>query len=175
MNREQKAAEVESLRELFGSAKTAVLLDYKGLTVSEADGLRRKIRVAEANYRVVKNTLAQRAVDGSSLEPIKDQFDGVTGVASTADDSVALAKVLHEVGKETGHLLVKAAVIEGAVVLPEQIEELAKLPGRQELLARVAVAAASPMTRLVRVLSAPSRNLAVVVSEGAKKKEAGGE
>ena len=173
MNAEQKVTEVESLREVFQGAKTAILVDYTGLTVPEADELRRQIRAAEGNYRVMKNTLAVRALEGSSYEALKDHLKGLTAVASTENDSVALAKVLYEVGKQNGHLKIKAAVVEGAEAGPDQVAELAKLPGRQALLARVTMAVASPLTRLVRVLAGPQRNLAVVVSEAAKKKESG--
>ncbi|MGE5345520.1 MAG: 50S ribosomal protein L10 [Acidithiobacillales bacterium] len=170
MNRAEKAAAVEDLAETMAGAPHAFLIDYTGITVPAVTDLRRQIRGARSEYLVVKNTLALRAVKGRPLEALSSHFSGMTAVAYSRSDVVALAKVLHTFGKTNPHVRVKAALLDGKVVPASSLEALATLPTRPELIARLLGLMQSPVRRLVTVLSAPHRNLAATVAAIAKTK-----
>ncbi len=164
MNRAEKAAAVNELAETMGGAPHAFLIDYTGITVPAVTDLRRQIRGARSEYLVVKNTLALRAIKGRPLEALSSHFSGMTAVAYSRSDAVALAKVIHTFGKTNPHVRVKAALLDGKVVPASSLEALATLPTRPELIARLIGLIQSPVRRLVTVLSAPQRNLAATVS-----------
>jgi large subunit ribosomal protein L10 len=168
--RAAKTEEVQQLQGTVGKAAHAFLIDYKGLTVPAVTDLRRQIKAASSDYVVVKNTLAVRALEGKPLGSLKEHFTGMTGVAFSQTDAVALAKVLHTFGKTNPNLKVKAALLDGKPVAAKELETLANLPSRLELVGRLVGLLQSPVRRLVTVLSAPHRNVAMTLAAIAKQK-----
>ena len=172
MNRTEKQTAVEQLGKDFEALSGVFAVDFRGLKVDEATELRRKIREAGSKYRVVKNTLALRSVKGTALEPIQAHLKGMTGLAYTDSDPVALAKVLNDFAKDVPVLTFKGGMISGKEVTPEECKQLASLPSRDELLAKFLSVLQAPMQNLLGVLEAPARDLILVLkAAGDKAKE----
>ena len=175
MNRTEKQALIDDLHTEFGRSPHAILVDFRGLSVPAVTEFRKKVRQAGSRYRVVKNSLALRALKATPLEKLGPQFDQTTGVAYTVTDPVALAKVLVDFAKEHPALSVKGGLVSGSQVLDaEGVKALSSMPSLPELRARLLGLLSAPAQKLVRLCSAPATKL-VRVLDARRQKEAGGQ
>ncbi len=158
-----KADTVEAMRGLIANQKGTVLTEYRGLTVAEITGLRKKLREIRAEFKVVKNTLIRRAAKDSGFAQLEEFFTGPTAIGFTMEDPQLLAKAMREYAAGNKKIRLKAGYFEGKVLSSGEIEMLADIPSREVLLSRLAGGLAAPITRLVRVLSGPQRKLAYVL------------
>ena len=170
-NREQKAEAISEFSENIGKATNAFLIDFKGITVPQVTELRKQVRESGSKYVVVKNTLALIAVKDSPLTQLSKDFTGMTAVAFNTTDAVALAKVLTKFAKDVPSVQFKGAILGGQAVPASEIQNIANLPTRDELIAKLLFLMQHPIRGLVTVLAANIRNLAVVIDQVRKQKE----
>jgi large subunit ribosomal protein L10 len=170
MNREEKASAISELGEGIGQATNAFVIAFKGITVPQVTELRRQVRDTNSTYVVVKNTLALIAVKDSPLTALKDQFSGPTAVAFNRTDAVALAKALTKFAKDVPAITFKGAMLNGQIVGADQIQAIANLPSRNELISKLLFLMQAPIRSLAIVLQANIRNLAVVIGQIAEQR-----
>ncbi len=168
--RARKQEMVEHYEGGLATAQNAFLVSFEGLTVPQATDLRSRIREQGGTYEVVKNRLALRAIEGRGLDGLKEQFRGPTAVAYVEDDPVALAKALTDFRKDVPAIEFKGALVDGQAVDASEVEAIAQMPGRDDLIAKLLFLLQSPITRLARGLAAIPRQLVVVLDQVAKEK-----
>ena len=172
----KKIEQVEALAVELKSTRSGFITEFGKLTVAQDDELRRSIRAAGAKYRVLKNTLAERAAQGTAFEKVIKDLTGRTSVAYTVADPVALAKALTKYAKDNPELKFKAGVVEGKVIAGKEVVALAALPSKEELYSKLLFLLNAPAQRLATVINTLGRNLAVVLNQGVEQKKfAGGE
>lgn len=174
MNRDEKSREIESLSAEFKNARNLFVAGFQGLTVGQDSELRRSIRAVGSKYKVVKNTLAQRACEGTAVEPLKDKFVGSSAVAYNEKDPVALAKALTAYAKSNPLFVFKAGVVEGRVVNLAELDQIANLPSKEELISKLMFLLNAQAQRLATAVSAVPRNLAVVINQASEQKKFAG-
>jgi len=174
-NKEQKQKDLEALAEQFKNANAAMLVSFKKMTVAKDQELRRQLREAGVSYSVVKNTLARKAASGTLLEPLADEFKGVTAVALSTTDPVGLSKAIAKFTKANAEIFsFKTGLVEGRVVELKEVEAIASLPSREELISKVLFLINIQAQRLATVIQAVPGNLAVVMGQVRAQKEAQG-
>ncbi len=171
LSRQQKEQLVESYQEGMAAAPHVFLISYKGISVPQVTELRRRIRDIGATYAVVKNRLVLRAIEDKALEDLKGEFQGATAVAFSNDDPVSLAKTLTEFAKEVPALEFKTSLVEGRPVEAKEVEKIASLPSREELITKLVFLLQSPVTSFVRTLAALPRQFVVVLDQIGQQKE----
>lgn len=175
LTKAKKVQHVENLSSKLSKAGSAVITTFSKLPVAKDDELRKVIRGTGAKYQVVKNTLAERAAKGTKLEAALKGLTGVTSIAFTEGDPVALAKALAKFTKDNPEITVKAGVFEGKVLSVKEVEALATMPSKEEIYSKLLFLINAPAQRLVTVMNAVGRDLAVVIDQGVKEnKFAGG-
>jgi large subunit ribosomal protein L10 len=171
MNRVEKTAVVEELKTTFGQSAGVILMSFDRIDVPDITELRDKIRESGSGYKVVKNTLALIAAKDTAVSKLAELFNGPTGLAYTEDDPVALAKALKAFNKDHPGLEFKGGVVEGQVLSPDEIKELAEMASREELLSKVLFLLNAPLTNFATAIQSPIRNLAVVLNQLEDKKQ----
>lgn len=172
LTRSKKQELIDGYQKGLAEAPHAFIVGFTGISVPQVTDLRDRIRESGGHYEVVKNTLALRAIDGKGLEAVSEHFTGPTAVAYTEDDVVGLAKALTEFRKTVPSVELKAGLVDGQPVDVDQVEDIAQMPSREELIAKLLFLLQSPTTRLVRTLAAVPREFVVVLDQIAKGKEA---
>ena len=173
MKRTEKAQLISEFADGIGQATNAFIIEFKGITVPQVTELRRQVRETNSKYVVVKNTLALIAVKDSPLTSLQGMFSGPTAVAYNRTDAVGLAKALTRFAKDVPSVSFKGAMLNGQIVPASEIQNIANLPSREELLSKLLFVMQSPIRGLAIVLQANIRNLAVVIDQIAKQKDGG--
>lgn len=172
-NKDDKKKDIEALRKDLDQSKNLFVTGYQKLRVDQDFELRKAVRGAGGKYRVIKNNLAEKASEGTAAEGVLKGLRGMTSLAYTSKDPVALAKALTAYAKNNPSFTFKAGLVEGRVIDIRAINDLATLPSREEVLARLLFMINAPAQRLVTAINAVGRNLAVVVDQGVKANKFG--
>jgi large subunit ribosomal protein L10 len=173
MNKEQKAAAVAEIAGQLKESEAVFAVDYRGISVPQAAELRVRLREADATFRVVKNTLTERAADEAGAPSLKELLEGPTALTFVRGDAALAAKALSTFGRETDTLTFKGGLLNGDALDPEQILAISRLPARDVLYGQLVGLAASPITGLVRGLNALIAGLAIQLGQIAEMKEKG--
>ena len=168
---ELKQPIVEEISGLLKEAKSAVIADYRGLTVEQDTELRKQLREAGVHYKVYKNTMINFAIQGTDFEPLKADLEGPTALATSATDETAPARILNEFSKKADKLELKACVVEGTYYDAAGIATIATIPSRDELIAKFMGSIQSPITNFARVI----KQIAEQKDGGAAESEAAAE
>jgi large subunit ribosomal protein L10 len=171
VTRAKKKEQVDKLGKQLKSASSLIVTTYSKLTVAQDYELRKTLRGSGAKYAVVKNTLAERAAKGTKVEEVLKNLSGVTSIAYTEGDPVALAKALSKYAKDNPEFTFKAGVVEGRVISINEIKALATMPSKEEIYSKLLFLINAPAQRLVTAMNAVGRNLAVVVGQGVEQKK----
>ena len=167
----KKKEELENLKKDLADAKNLFVAQFQGMTVAQDTELRQKIRESKSKYRVVKNTLARKAAEGTPVEGVAKSFDGSTAIAYNAKDPVSLAKALTAYAKANPLFVFKAGMVEGRVINLADIANIAAMPSKEELIAKLLFLINSPAQRLAVVMNGVARNLAVVMQQAVEQKK----
>lgn len=173
MNKAEKKSQAEQLRAQLANVSTVILSTFQGITVEDDTKLRRQVEAAGGKYEVVKNSVAERAAEGTPTAPLLKDLKGTNSIAYTRLDPVALAKVLTKVAKDVPAFKFRAGWVEGRVVSIDEINKLALLPAKEELISKMMFLLNAPAQRIATALAALPRNLAVVTSEAVKAQKFG--
>lgn len=168
LTREQKQAKVDHLRQELQGANTIILASFEAMTVAQDYELRKQLRESGARYHVVKNTLAEIAAKGTPAEAVLVGLKGVTSIAYTDGDAVALAKALQKYAKDNPSFTLHAGVVEGQKISATEVSQLAAMPSREEIYSKLLYLLQAPAQRLVTVLNAAGRDTAVVIDQAVK-------
>jgi len=171
VSKAKKTEQVEKLGQELQKVSSVIVSTYSKLTVAQDYELRKTLRSSGAKYRVVKNTLAERAAKGTKVAEVLKNLTGVTSIAYTEGDPVALAKVLSKYAKDNPEFTFKAGVVEGRVITIKEIDALATMPSKEELYSKLLFLLNAPAQRLAMVVNATGRDLAVVIGQGVEKKK----
>lgn len=171
MNRPEKEEQVEALRRDLEGVTSAFLCGFSGLSVPQVTELRAKIRDIDSSYRVIKNRLAARAFEETALDSLREHLRGPLALAFQKGEPVALAKLISEFAKENPALEFKVGILDGKALAADDLQNLANLPSREVLIARFMGAVTAPLAAFQRVLVAPVRDFAAVLSQIAKQKD----
>lgn len=152
--KQAKQVIIDEIKEKLQGAQAAVVIDYMGITVAQADEMRRKLREANVDYTVYKNTLVKRAIEGTEFEGLKEVLDGPSAVAISKEDATAPARVLNAVIKDFKKMEFKAAVVEGKLLDKAGIQQVADIPSREVLIAKFMGSIQSPISQAVRTFQA---------------------
>lgn len=166
--RSEKQEQLDQLKNDLGRVSTVILTTFQGITVADDTRLRRAVQAAGGSYRVVKNTIVELAGAGTPAEPLLKNLTGTNSIAYTRTDPVALAKALTKIAKDVPAFRFKAGVVEGRVLSIAEIQQLANLPSKEDLISKLMFLLNAPAQRIASTLAALPRNLAVVVSEADK-------
>jgi large subunit ribosomal protein L10 len=169
VTRARKIEQVEELGKELQNISSLIVTTYSKLTVAQDYELRKTLRSSGARYLVVKNTLAERAAKGTKVEEALKNLSGVTSIAYTQGDPVALAKALSKYAKDNPEFRFKSGVVEGRVISIDQIQALASMPSKEEIYSKLLFLMNAPAQRLVTVLNAVGRDIAVVINQGVEK------
>jgi large subunit ribosomal protein L10 len=171
--RSEKQQDLDKLKNDLAKVSTVILTTFQGITVQDDTKLRRAVQAAGGNYKVVKNTLAQRAGAGTPAESLLKNLSGTNSIAYTMADPVALAKALTKIAKDVPAFQFRSGVVEGRVISIAEIQHLANLPSKEELISKIMFLLNAPAQRIATALNALPRNLAVTVNEAIKANKFG--
>jgi large subunit ribosomal protein L10 len=171
VSKAKKQEQVDKLGKDLQNVSNVVVATYTKLTVAQDFELRKALRGAGAKYQVVKNTLAERAAKGTKVEGALKDLAGVTSIAYTTGDPVAMAKALTKYAKDTPEFTFKVGVVEGRVINIKEIEALASMPSKEELMSKLLFLINAPAQRLATAINAVPRNLAVVINQAVEQKK----
>jgi large subunit ribosomal protein L10 len=171
VTRAKKVEQTEQLSAELKKVSSLIVTTFNKLTVAQDFELRKMVRNSGAKYTVVKNTLAERAAKGTKVEAALKNLSGVTSIAYTEGDPVALAKALSKYAKDNPEFTFKSGVVEGRVISIKEIDALATMPSKEEIYSKLLFLISAPAQRLVTVMNAAGRDLAVVINQGVEKEK----